>query len=114
MGAQLGTSGTISDINMTPLIDIVLVVLIIMMVNIPIQVEEMGVKLPSTVTNNPPPSEKTEQLVIALYEDDRVAVIANDGSIFPGDPVVKTGAFALGLALQVGSGAVDPHAGHNH
>ena len=48
------------------------------------------------------------------YEDDRVAVIANDGAIFPGDPVVQTGAFALGLALQTGSGAVDPHAGHNH
>jgi len=48
------------------------------------------------------------------YEDDRVVVIANDGQIFPGDPVVRTGAFALGLALQTGSGAVDPHAGHNH
>jgi len=48
------------------------------------------------------------------YEDDRVAVIANDGALFPGDPVVRTGAFALGLALQTGSGAVDPHAGHNH
>jgi biopolymer transport protein ExbD len=74
MGAQLGSSGTISDINMTPLIDIVLVVLIIMMVNIPIQVEEMGVKLPSTVVNNPPPKEKIEQLVIAVYEDERVAL----------------------------------------
>jgi len=49
MGAQLGTKGAISDINMTPLIDIVLVVLIIMMVNIPIQIEEMGLKLPSNV-----------------------------------------------------------------
>jgi len=48
------------------------------------------------------------------YADDQVVVIANDGSIFPGDPVVMTGAFALGLALQTGTGAVDPHAGHNH
>ena len=45
MGAQLGGSGAFNDINMTPLIDIVLVVLIIMMVSIPIQVNELGVKV---------------------------------------------------------------------
>ncbi|MHC4939665.1 MAG: efflux RND transporter periplasmic adaptor subunit [Planctomycetota bacterium] len=48
------------------------------------------------------------------YLDDEIAVIANDGAIFEGDPVVLTAAFALGLALQQESGAVDPHAGHNH
>ncbi|MHC4849069.1 MAG: efflux RND transporter periplasmic adaptor subunit, partial [Planctomycetota bacterium] len=48
------------------------------------------------------------------YLDDEIAVIANDGAIFEGDPVVQTGAFALGLALQQDTGAVDPHAGHNH
>ncbi|MEQ1506766.1 MAG: biopolymer transporter ExbD [Myxococcota bacterium] len=69
MGAQLGTKGGFNDINMTPLIDIVLVVLIIMMVNIPIQIEEMGLKLPSTKVQppqDPPPD--SEQLVIALYK----------------------------------------------
>jgi multidrug efflux pump subunit AcrA (membrane-fusion protein) len=48
------------------------------------------------------------------HEDDEVAVIANDGSLFPGDPVVMRGAFALGLALHAGSAAADPHAGHDH
>jgi len=48
------------------------------------------------------------------YEDDEVVVIANDGAIFPGESVVTSGAFALGLALQSDSGAIDPHAGHNH
>ena len=52
--------------------------------------------------------------VYVEYEDDEVVVIANDGAIFPGDPVALTGAFALGMALQTGSGAADPHAGHNH
>ena len=42
------------------------------------------------------------------------AVVANDGALFEGDPVALTGAFALGLALQQDTGAVDPHAGHNH
>lgn len=35
-------------------------------------------------------------------------------ALFPGDPVVVRGAFPLSLALKAGSGAVDPHAGHNH
>lgn len=68
MGAQLGNSGMMSEINMTPLIDIVLVVLIIMMVNIPIQIEEMGLKLPSKPLDTPPPPEPSEQLVIAVYK----------------------------------------------
>jgi len=75
MGASLaGGSGPVSDINMTPLIDIVLVVLIIMMVNIPIQIEEMGVKLPSaekTNTKNPP---NVDQLVVAIYKDGDLAL----------------------------------------
>ena len=75
MGAALHKKGAMSDLNLTPLIDIVLVVLIIMMVNIPIQIEEMGVKLPSSIT--PPPQTETppEQLVIAIYEDGTLALI---------------------------------------
>lgn len=74
MGAQLGTKGQMSEINMTPLIDIVLVVLIIMMVNIPIQIEEMGLKLPSPNPPPPPPNTETEQLVVAVYADSTVAL----------------------------------------
>lgn len=69
MGAQLGGKGAFSDINMTPLIDIVLVVLIIMMVNIPIQIEEMGLNLPSPIQTTPPPPPNPDQLVIMLYKD---------------------------------------------
>ncbi len=47
--------------------------------------------------------------------DARVAVVANDGAIFPGDRLALKGAYALSLALQAGSGgAADPHAGHSH
>lgn len=74
MGAQLGAKGGFSDINMTPLIDIVLVVLIIMMVNIPIQIEEMGLKLPSPIPPPTPPPPDADQLVIAVYSDDTVAL----------------------------------------
>ncbi len=74
MGAQLGSKGAMSEINMTPLIDIVLVVLIIMMVNIPIQIEQMGVKLPSDVEVKPKQDPPADQLVIAIYEDGSVAL----------------------------------------
>ncbi|TNE85069.1 MAG: hypothetical protein EP330_27080 [Deltaproteobacteria bacterium] len=70
MGAALGSSKQMSDINMTPLIDIVLVVLIIMMVSIPVELEQMGVKVPGPNQDNPPPppEDAPEQLVIAVYD----------------------------------------------
>lgn len=76
MGAQLGAKGGMSEINMTPLIDIVLVVLIIMMVNMPIDIESLGVKVPGPVENDPPPPPDTppDQLVVALYKDGTLAL----------------------------------------
>lgn len=74
MGAKLGGSGQMAEINMTPLIDIVLVVLIIMMVNIPIQVEQLGVKLPSAEPPPPQQEPNPDQLVIMVYEDGSIAL----------------------------------------
>jgi biopolymer transport protein ExbD len=71
---KLHSRGAMSEINMTPLIDIVLVVLIIMMVNIPIQIEEMGLKLPSPIVPPVPPPPDTEQLLIAIYDDGQIAL----------------------------------------
>lgn len=49
------------------------------------------------------------------YRDQFSVVVANDGSVFPGDNVVITGAQQLQLALKNKSGGgVDPHAGHHH
>lgn len=49
------------------------------------------------------------------YRDQRWAVLASDGSIFPGDTVATTGAYQMHLAMKNKSGGgVDPHAGHNH
>jgi multidrug efflux pump subunit AcrA (membrane-fusion protein) len=49
------------------------------------------------------------------YRDAVHAVIANDGSIFPGDIVARLGAHQMQMALKNKSGGgVDPHAGHNH
>jgi multidrug efflux pump subunit AcrA (membrane-fusion protein) len=49
------------------------------------------------------------------YQDQTSAVIAQDGSLFPGDLVAKSGAHQLQVALKNKSGGpIDPHAGHHH
>jgi len=49
------------------------------------------------------------------YRDQKWVVIANDGSVFPGDLVAPTGAQQLLLALKnKAGGGIDLHAGHNH
>jgi multidrug efflux pump subunit AcrA (membrane-fusion protein) len=49
------------------------------------------------------------------YRDSSHAVIASDGSLFPGDVVAQRGAHQMLMALKNKSGGgVDPHAGHNH
>ncbi len=55
------------------------------------------------------------QPVVIEYRDTRQAVIANDGSVFPGDEIAMNQAYSLNLALKKASGSgVDLHAGHNH
>jgi len=49
------------------------------------------------------------------HRDQRHAVVANDGTLFPGDVVAASGAYQIQLALKNKSGGgVDPHAGHHH
>lgn len=49
------------------------------------------------------------------YRDQVFAVIANDGSIFPGDTVAASAAHQMQMALKNESGgAIDAHAGHSH
>lgn len=55
------------------------------------------------------------QAVVVKYRDTREAVIANDGSVFPGDEIAINQAYSLNLALKKAAGSgVDLHAGHNH
>lgn len=74
MGASMNTKGGFNDLNLTPLIDIVLVVLIIMMVNIPIQIEEMTIKLPSSEVQSRLKDAPKDQLVISIYEEGDIAL----------------------------------------
>ena len=72
---QVGGSGTIkSDINVTPLVDVVLVLLIIFMVITP--VVQMGylVRVPPKAPANVPPSAVQDQIIIRLQAADRVFI----------------------------------------
>jgi multidrug efflux pump subunit AcrA (membrane-fusion protein) len=49
------------------------------------------------------------------YRDPQWVVVANDGTLFPGDRIAMTAAQQLQLALKnKAGGGIDPHAGHNH
>jgi membrane fusion protein, heavy metal efflux system len=50
------------------------------------------------------------------YRDQQYAVIANDGSLYPGDMIAMRGAHQMQIALKSksGAGVADPHAGHSH
>jgi len=63
-----------SDINVTPLVDVVLVLLIIFMVITP--VVQMGylVKVPPKAPANLPPSAVQDQIVLRLYAGNRVLI----------------------------------------
>lgn len=56
----------------------------------------------------------TRKPIVEQYRDSRVVVIANDGTLFPGEAVVVRGAYQLFLKMKNRSAPVDPHAGHNH
>ena len=78
MGFKLGgekSNAPNSEINVTPLIDIMLVLLIIFMIAMPRMVNEMAMNLPSkTETKKKENDSKPKQLMVAIYEDERLAL----------------------------------------
>ena len=76
MSMQLGGStGIKSDINVTPLVDVMLVLLIIMMIVAPLLQQGVSVKLP-TATNTAEKPETQGQTVVAITADKRYFVNA--------------------------------------
>ena len=56
---RLSTTHTISEINVTPFVDVVLVLLIIFMITAPMLMRSMDVSLPSATLQRDSPSERT-------------------------------------------------------
>src|SRR5438046_3164522 len=72
---QVGGGGSLrSDINVTPLVDVVLVLLIIFMVITP--VVQMGylVRVPPKAPANLPPSAVQDQIILRLLPDNRILI----------------------------------------
>ncbi len=70
MGIKVeGGRGPDSEINVTPLIDIVLVMLIIFMVAVPIKIEEIAANLPKNTQVVQPEAIPEDQLVVMGFED---------------------------------------------
>jgi biopolymer transport protein ExbD len=85
---QVGGSGTIkSDINVTPLVDVVLVLLIIFMVITP--VVQMGylVRVPPKAPAGLPPSAVNDQIILRLMPDNRIFI--NKDEVPPADFPVR-------------------------
>ena len=70
MVGQRGTKKYMSDINVTPLVDVMLVLLIIFMVTAPMMTQGVKVNLPKTVSKNIKTSE--EPLILTITRNKEV------------------------------------------
>jgi biopolymer transport protein TolR len=84
MAMGLGTKRPVNDINVTPLIDVVLVLLIIFMVMTPLAEKQMFMRVPEFEPPNqvvPPESVPPDQTVLTVKTDGRVLLNRNDKSV---------------------------------
>jgi len=70
MAMQMGSGGVKSDINVTPFVDIVLVLLIIFMVVTPMLSRALDVAVPPKDPSASPPVDPSEQLIISVKGPD--------------------------------------------
>jgi len=74
MGMQLGNKGLNSDINVTPFVDICLVLLIIFMVVTPMLQEGVTVNLPYAKNSLPKEDDENHAIVVAVPNDRQIFV----------------------------------------
>jgi len=69
-----GRGGARGDINVTPLIDIVLVLLIVFMVMTPVMLKELVAKIPQQQSDNTPQPPADNPIIVSLAGDGTVAL----------------------------------------
>ncbi len=84
MAMQLGSSGVKSDINVTPFVDIVLVLLIIFMVVTPMLSRALDVAVPPKDPTTAPPVDPTEQLIVSVKGPDNPPKVFLNREEIPG------------------------------
>ncbi len=91
MGASVGNKGFVAEINVTPFVDVMLVLLIIFMVTAPMMTEGLDVQLPQT------------QAVATLPTDSDhvVLTIKKDGAVFLNEIQTTTDTLAQQLITTV-------------
>ena len=85
VGSGGGEQDVIMDINTTPLIDVMLVLLVMLIITIPIQLHSVQLNLPTG--NPPPPLVKPEVLKIDI---DASGIIYFNGEVIPDRAAVET------------------------
>ncbi len=77
MGMQISGKGVSAEMNVTPLIDILLVLLIIFMVITPVMLMQHRVDVPKKAEIDLPPDVTQEQIVLTLTKDQEVYLNQN-------------------------------------
>jgi biopolymer transport protein TolR len=79
MGMQMGGKGGVkNDINVTPLIDVVLVLLIIFLVTMPIMMRTITLEVPRKLEQPDQYDVQTKQITVLMKAD--LSIVINDGS----------------------------------
>ena len=81
MQANGNSRGMVAEINVTPLVDVMLVLLIIFMVTAPMMTQGVDVKLPQSSAPAIPSDD--ERLVVTITQDHKVYI--NDNQVEPGE-----------------------------
>jgi biopolymer transport protein TolR len=74
MAFSLKRKGTMSDINITPYIDILLVLLILFMIITPIRQLELEVKVPQAASDAPTAAVDPNVIVVSIGEQAQIAI----------------------------------------
>jgi biopolymer transport protein TolR len=82
MAMSTGGRGAVSDINVTPLVDVMLVLLIIFMVTAPLISQGVPVQLPKTKAE-PLAGDDDKKLVLTVTLDKKIFIGANDQNPIP-------------------------------
>ena len=93
--ARRGRRAALSEINVTPLVDVMLVLLIIFMVSAPLLTAGVPLQLP-----------KTEAAAIADQQEPLTVSVRADGRVFINDAETPFGALSPTLRQRAGGGAV--------
>jgi len=92
MGMSVGGKGGIkNDINVTPLIDVVLVLLIIFLVTMPIMMRTITLEVPRKIQDFEDPTAASKQITVLVKADLSVVVSNGEKDIeIPGTDLAKT------------------------